>query len=231
MKRFGILPYGTTLQTTARTAGLASLAILATALGKPAQAGCLEFSAPQKPASESRSAFSGSSSAKFIRTDFRQVSEEQFGEHYVPAITGLWHFKYIAEGDKDSLNIDDDTVVDEGLTAWFADGNESTQSGMRPPTIGAICMGIWKQTGERTYVLNHLGLSWDPTPLPNMPLGESAGPAFIKQYVTLSRGGDTYTGTFSITQLNTDGVTLTMPAILGKIEATRIKLDTDTLPP
>jgi diguanylate cyclase (GGDEF)-like protein len=48
------------------------------------------------------------------------------------------------------------------VTTWFADDNESTYSGVRNPIVGAVCLGVWKRTGEHTYGLNHIGLSWDP---------------------------------------------------------------------
>jgi hypothetical protein len=109
--------------------------------------------------------------------------------------------------------------------------------------VGATCIGVWKQTGEHTYVLNHIGLSWNPlvpspTGLPAGPgnpgggPGAPGGPAFIKQYVTLSRDGQSYTGVFAITQLLPDGKTPVAPApIKGTITATRITVDTDSFEP
>jgi hypothetical protein len=86
-----------------------------------------------------------------------------------------------------------------------------------------VCLGIWKRTGEWTYELNHIGLSWDPVK------GLPGGPAFIKQSVTLGKDLNSYTGSFSIRQLDPDGKTLSTPApILGTIVATRVNIDTDT---
>jgi hypothetical protein len=39
--------------------------------------------------------------------------------------------------------------------------------------VGATCIGVWKQTGEHTYVLNHIGLSWNP--LVPSPTGSACG--------------------------------------------------------
>ena len=122
--------------------------------------------------------------------------------------------------------------VDGGNTVWFADGNEITYSGIRDPATGATCLGVWKQTGENTYELNHIGLSWNPVGNPQgLPPG-AGGPAFIKQYVTLSRDQNSYTGTFTISQLGPDGKTLALPGVItGKIKATRVTIDTTTQVP
>jgi hypothetical protein len=86
-----------------------------------------------------------------------------------------------------------------------------------------VCLGIWIRTSEWTYELNHIGLSW------NTDKGVPAGPAFIKQFVTLGADKDTYTGTVTIRQLDPDGKTLSTPApIKGTIVATRVKINTDT---
>jgi hypothetical protein len=50
--------------------------------------------------------------------------------------------------------------------------------------------------------------------------------------VTLSRDGQSYTGTFSINQLMPDGKTPALPApIKGLITATRVTVNTDTQEP
>jgi hypothetical protein len=138
-------------------------------------------------------------------------------------IVGLWAFKYLSKGNMKTLGIPDGAVLDGGNTLWYADGNENTVSGVRAPATGDVCLGIWKRTGEWTYELNHIGLSW------NTEKGIPGGPAFIKQYVTLGEHKDTYTGTVTIRQLDPDGKTLSTPApIKGTIIATRVKINTDT---
>ena len=156
-------------------------------------------------------------------------------DHFGAEIVGLWSFRYISKGNAHKpppINIQDGATVDGGNTTWFADGNEITYSGMRDPTTGAVCLGVWKQTGERTYVLNHIGLSWNPPGNPaGAPVGPG-GPAFIKQLVTLARDGNSYTGTFTITQLGPDGKTLALPGVItGTIEATRVTINTSTEEP
>jgi hypothetical protein len=150
-------------------------------------------------------------------------------------IVGLWHFVYISQGNT-ALEIPDGAPVDGGNTVWYGDGNESTSSEMRDPATGSICLGIWKRTGEQSYELNHIGLSWDPVGK------KAAGPAFIKQFVNLDKSGDKYTGIATITQLDPDGKTVTTVPVPGnptpvpliihaRIVAYRVMLDTSKQTP
>jgi hypothetical protein len=163
-----------------------------------------------------------STAAKFIPATYRTVDDESpdwnSSGHRVP-ITGLWYFKYFSKGNL-SAGIPDGAQIDGGNTIWFADGNEMTSSAVRAPDSGSICLGVWKRTGEWTYELNHIGLSWDPVK------NVSAGPAFIKQHVVLDHDGDKYSGTFTITQFAADGKTVDIE-LKGVIEATRVTVDTD----
>jgi hypothetical protein len=225
-----------------RGAGLFAILALGAGMAQLASAGCLDVPGIKIPTSDLKDSLSTFGSARFMRADYRQVSEEEFGPSFFRApIVGLWAFKYTSLGNAKTLGIPDGAPIDNGNTAWFADGNEITFSGARNPIVGATCIGVWKQTGERTYVLNHIGLSWNPLAPSTAPAGPGnpgggpgavGGPAFIKQFVTLSRDGQSYTGTFSINQLLPDGKTPALPApIKGLITATRITVDTDTQEP
>jgi hypothetical protein len=225
-----------------RGVGLIALFALATGLSQLASAGCLDVQGVKVPTSELRNSTSPFGSARFMKADFRQVSDEEFAPSFFhAAIVGLWAFKYTSVGNMAIYMIPDGATVDNGTTGWFADGNEITFSGMRNPIVGATCIGVWKQTGERTYVLNHIGLSWNPLASSIAPAGPGnpgggpgapGGPAFIKQSVTLSKDGQSYTGHFAITQLMPDGKTPVAPEpIRGTITATRITVQTDTFEP
>jgi hypothetical protein len=210
-----------------------------------ASAGCLDVPGVKIPSADPLRPGSGFGSARFIKVDFNESWGEE--DRHVAPIVGLWAFKYTSEGNMETLGIPDGTPIDSGNTTWYADGNEFTYSGVRNPLVGAVCMGVWKRTGEHTYALNHLGLSWNPLapsvsppadPAPAGPgnpgggPGAPGGPAFIKQYVTLSADQQSYSGKFIITQLLPDGKTPALPApIKGKITAKRVTIDTDTLEP
>lgn len=204
----------------ALAAGLA-MVCLGAAIAQQASAGCLDYKAPKKAVSfQTPGDFFGSLSVV-------KVSEEEDWGWEQPVrqapIVGLWAFKYISKGNLKTLGIPDGAIVDGGNTLWYADGNENTISGVRAPDTGDVCLGIWKRTGEWTYELNHIGLSWDP--VRKVP----GGPAFIKQYVTLAGDKNSYSGTFTINQLGPDGKTPALPALIkGEIAATRVTIDTDT---
>ena len=225
-----------------RGAGLIAMFALAAGLAQQASAGCLDVPGIKIPTSDLRNSLSPFGSARFMKADYRQVSDDEFGPTFFRApIVGLWAFKYTSMGNAKTLGIPDGAPIDNGTTGWFADGNEITFSGTRNPIVGATCIGVWKQTGEHTYVLNHIGLSWNPLAPSTAPAGPTnpsggpgavGGPGFIKQHVILSRDGQSYTGTFSINQLMPDGKTPAAPApIKGIIAATRITVDTDTFEP
>ena len=223
-----------------RVAALGAILSLAAAFAQQANAGCLDVPRFKKTSflSESDSDF------RLIKADYK---EDEWGESFFHApIVGLWSFTYISKGNSNTIGAPDGAPLDAGATVWFADGNEMTYSGARNPIVGATCLGVWKRTGEYTYVLNHVGLSWNPqaasTSPPNAPgpaslsnpgggPGAPGGPAFIKQYVVLARDGQSYSGTFTITNLAPDGKTPAGPVIKGLIKATRVTVDSDTWEP
>jgi hypothetical protein len=204
------------------TVGVA-LVLAVAAFVSQAHAGCLDYKPMKKVSWETPGDYFGSMKLVNVsETDDWSQGEWEPTVHRAP-IVGLWEFKYISKGNKETLNIPDGAIVDGGITLWYADGNENTVSGVRDPATGDVCLGVWKRTGDWTYELNHIGLSWDPAK------HVYSGPAFIKQYVTLAEDRTSYSGTFTISQLKPDGKTLALPAVIkGTIVATRIDIKTDT---
>jgi hypothetical protein len=202
------------LRAAAATVALFSLGAI---FAQQASAGCGRYQSV-KPASfswqQSESLFG---QPRFIKTGLLKVTDESTS---AAPITGLWHFHYIAEGNTFPKAPPDGTVVDGGYTTFYADGNELTSSEMRAPDTGSICTGVWIQTGPRSYELNHVGLSWDPV------ANVFAGPAFIRQYLTLRPDLYHYDGKFTITQYKADGKTIEV-RIIGNIVAERADIDTD----
>jgi hypothetical protein len=225
-KRFGAI----------RGAALAAVLSLGGGFIQHASAGCLDVPRGKTPVMDLRNSNSSFGAARFIKADFNK--EEEWAPSFFHApIVGLWAFTYTAKG---NAAPPDGTPLDAGATLWFADGNEITYSAVRNPIAGATCLGIWKRTGEFTYVLNHVGLSWDPTATAAAPVspmnpgggpGAPGGPAFIKQYIVLSKDAQSYTGWFTITNLKPDGKSSAGPIITGTIKATRVNIDTDTWEP
>ncbi len=205
-----------------------ALALGGMTLALQAQAGCLDYKAAKKVSWRTTDdSYGPMRFIKVSQTDDGSQGDWSQGDwepsvHRAP-IVGLWEFKYISEGNKTTLGIPNGAIIDGGITLWFADGNENTVSGVRDPGTGDVCLGVWKRTGEHSYELNHVGLSWDDTK------HVYAGPAFIKQKITLAEDHNHYSGTFTINQLDPDGKTGSLPALIkGTITATRINIDTDT---
>lgn len=121
------------------------------------------------------------------------------------SIVGMWSFTFVANG----------TVLDAGFSQWHSDGTEITNSS-RPPATGNFCMGVWKRIGPSTYTLNHKALNFDNN-------GNLIGPATIREEVTVSRDGNSYSGTFTIDLYDNAGHTLAHVA--GDVTGERITAD------
>jgi hypothetical protein len=175
--------------------------------------GYLDGNAPAAPAGPEHKpgrGDDGSGKPRLVLTSMQDPRGELEGG---AAIVGLWKFTFTSEG---TTGIPDGTLIDQGYVTWHADGTEITNSG-RPPITGNFCLGVYRQTGRSSFKLNHFGLSWDPTG------ATLIGPANIKEQVTLGRGGNNYTGTFTIDQFDTNGNLLAH--IQGSIAAERITVD------
>ena len=129
------------------------------------------------------------------------------------AIVGMWKVQFVSEG---TNGIPDGTMIDSAYAQWHSDGTEIMNSG-RPPITSSFCLGVWKKTGESTYKLNHFALSWDPSGT------VFVGPTNIRENVTLNAQGNSFSGTFTIDQFDTNGNTLAH--IVGKINAQRVTAD------
>ena len=147
--------------------------------------------------------------ALFLHTDYE--------EHDSASIVGLWKFTFVSQG---NAFAPDGTPLDAGYAAWHSDGTEIMNSG-RPPISSSFCMGAWKQSGPETFKLNHWALSWDANGGTTFQ-----GPANIRETVTVHNHGTSYSGTFTITNYATDGVTILAPGVIkGTVSATRITAD------
>lgn len=135
-----------------------------------------------------------------------------------PTMVGMWHVLFIAEGNGPGLP-PDGAQVDNAFSTWHSDGTELMLSA-RPPATGDVCLGVWEETGERHYKLNHYAIAFDPSVDPNTPQGF----ANIREDVTLSRDGKTFTGCFSISQYDASGNLLV--EIKGDLVGTRVTVST-----
>jgi len=188
--------------------GAATLGVIYTPV---AAAGCAlpdEMGRPSAPRSRPQTGTGVYRPASFILTGDHQNGEGD-------GIVGLWHAKLVSQG---SQYIPDGVLIDDAYVQWHSDGTELTNSS-RPPVTGNFCMGVWEKTGPSTYHLNHVAIAWNPD-------STFLGPASIRMDITLDRGGNKYTGTFTILQYDASGLNVLVPTpIVGVVTATRITAD------
>ena len=132
-------------------------------------------------------------------------------------IVGMWHVVFQANA------INGQTVpsfvLDNAVVVWHSDGTEIMNSS-RPAQDGNFCLGVWKHTGPRQYLLNHIPWAGnDPSNAPS-GIGNPQGGVQIIEHVTLNSTGNGYTGTFTLRTYDTSG----KPGVWfsGLLAATRI---------
>ena len=76
---------------------------------------------------------------------------------------------------------------------------------------------MWKKVGTSRYKLNHFPISWDQN-------NNLVGVANIREEVTLSLDGQSFTGTFIFDQYDQAGNKLVH--LIGVVNGTRITVDT-----
>jgi hypothetical protein len=132
-----------------------------------------------------------------------------------PSIIGTWKEKWISEG---SEGLKDGSEFDASYSQWHSDGTEINVSGLRPPITGDVCVGVWIQTGPRTYQMNHFGVSYDSTGT------KLVGPARIQQWLTLDPKGDSTSGKFTVDQW--DEASNLLAHFQGNVSGTRVTMET-----
>lgn len=130
----------------------------------------------------------------------------------VDPIVGFWHLTFSIPNPGGG----DPIVIDNALAQWHSDGTEIMNSS-RPPITSNFCLGTWQKTGPSRYKLNHFALSSDEN-------SKLVGPANIRESVRLSHDGNSFTGTFSIDQYDTQGNSLAH--VEGQVTGNRITVDT-----
>jgi hypothetical protein len=141
------------MKVTKRVVGGAAL--LLSAIGS-AHAGCADatWQPRANPAGEFQPAvyWPATGRGEFLRTNDGEENA---------SIVGLWKFEMLAKSTPQNKNpMPDNTVVDFGTAVWHADGTELQTSGIRNPSDGDVCQGVWTQVGPNTFQLNHYALAW-----------------------------------------------------------------------
>ena len=142
-----------------------------------------------------------------------------------PSIVGMWHVTFTAQSQNGVDIPSPGVVIDNSVVVWHPDGTEIMNSS-RSAQDGSFCLGVWKRTGKRTYVLNHIpwaGNVFDPT-VPPSTIGAPQAGVQIMEQITLGTDGNSYTGTFDLKGYDTSGNVYVW--FKGVLSAKRITPDT-----
>ena len=121
------------------------------------------------------------------------------------SIVGLWNVTFISGG----------AVVDVGFDAWNAGGTEILND-YTDPINGNVCLGVWQQTGPRTYKLKHPSWYFDNS-------GNLLGTVIINETIHLAAEANSYTGSYTYDIYDVSGNF--QEELKGEIKGTRIKPD------
>jgi hypothetical protein len=144
-----------------------------------------------------------SSSYQDDQTMGRLFHHADYDQH---SIVGMWSFTMTPTAGPG----------DFGFQQWHSDGTELMNSGGRSPASQNYCMGVWRQTGQNRYHLNHLALSYDPG------TGQLNARVNIKEDVMLDGSGNNYSGTFTIDVYDPSGATQVAHQ-QGQVTAQRVR--------
>jgi hypothetical protein len=102
-------------------------------------------------------------------------------------IVGLWTVTFYSGG----------VIVDQAFDAWNSGGTEVLND-FTDPIEDNVCLGVWVQTGPRTFKLKHPSWTFDAT-------GTLTGTAYILETITVGPGGNEYAGPYTIDLFDTSG--------------------------
>jgi hypothetical protein len=106
--------------------------------------------------------------------------------------------------------------VDWGYSEWHSDGTEIMNSGGHTPASGNFCLGVWRQTGPNSYHLKHFPLAYNPA------TGQLAAKIILTEDVTVGRGGDSFSGPFTLDVYDPTGANL-LQHVAGTITGKRVE--------
>ncbi|MGB6844209.1 MAG: hypothetical protein WBE09_04895 [Candidatus Acidiferrales bacterium] len=159
------------------------------------------------------------------------VDDHQGGEdsNGPVSIVGLWHLIYtgtystagpipvpvIPPGPPSSFQFT------ESFKTWHADGTEF-ENAFLPPTGGDLCFGVWKDAGNGSVKLHHIGLMFDSS-------GDVSFIFTVDEIDTVARNGNSYKGDFTFKlwppHFDEVGVGRPLQEITGTTAGTRITVD------
>lgn len=145
--------------------------------------------------------------------DRNEVERNGFG----PSIVGLWHVVFTSLTGPPVPQ-----PFDNSLVVWHSDGTEIMNSS-RPAQDGNFCLGVWVQTGPRSYFLNHIPWQGNDTSGGASGIGAAQDGAQLTEQITLSPDGNSYMGQFKLVAYSGGSAVATFT---GTLKATRVTVDT-----
>jgi hypothetical protein len=126
------------------------------------------------------------------------------------SIVGLWRVAFLVG--------DGPAVAFEGFQQWHAGGTEVMVDNGVPPSLGNVCVGVWKQTGARSFSLRHVTFNWDEN-------GQSTGTFQVVIHVRLDRSGRSYTGSYVSDSFDLQGNPIPELHAEGRLRGVRITVE------
>ena len=109
-------------------------------------------------------------------------------------------------------------VWNQGFQQWHSDGTELSVDNAVPPSLGNVCIGVYKQTGPRSYTLRHVTWNWTSD-------GHLAGTFLLITTLTLDADGNVFSGTYVTDSFDLAGDPIPALHAEGPIRGTRITVD------
>ena len=171
---------------------------------------CLTFASEAKAACVSKDANPGPSvaapKARFTAPAAATTSGGASAESH-NSIVGLWNVTFLLGNGPD--------VYDQGFQHWHADGTELMVDNAVSPAFGNVCIGVWKQTGARSFKLKHMTFNWDAQ-------GRVAGTFILEMTVRLDRRGNAYEGMYVADSYDLSGSVIPELHAEGVVRGSRI---------
>jgi hypothetical protein len=128
-----------------------------------------------------------------------------------PSIVGMWNSEFLLGAGPD--------LFDHAFQQFHSDGTEMMLSRGLPPSLGNVCVGVWKRVGPRSFKLRHMAWNWDGD-------GQYISTFMMEVTITLDEHGRSYTGTWSSDNLSpVTGEPLPGEHFEGVVRGTRITVD------
>ena len=123
------------------------------------------------------------------------------------SIVGFWNTTFLFGNGPD--------IFDQGFQQWHRDNTEMMVDNAVSPSLGNVCVGVWKQTGQRTYTLKHMTFNWDEH-------GGLAGTFILRMTVTLDRHGNAFAGSYAADSFDLEGKLIPELHVEGRVKSERI---------